>query len=83
MGMRTLDDLVEHSGMSKSYWYKRTASRSMFFTRFGGKIRFTEEQWAATLAAFAVGPKVVPTRDEVAARRAAAASKSSARRRTA
>lgn len=81
--MRTLDDLVEHTGMSKSYWYKRTSGRGMYFTKFGREIRFTDEQWEATLAAFAVGPKKVPTRDEIAAKRAAAVLRSPARRRTA
>lgn len=70
--MKTLADLAEHSGMSKSFWYKQSASGRIFCSKIGKQIRFTDEQWDKTLALFAIGPKSVPTRDELAARRAAA-----------
>lgn len=69
--MRTLEDLAAHTGQSLSYWYKQSAKRRFPCSRFGGHVRFTPEQWAATLALYEDRPKVVPTRDEVAAKRAA------------
>lgn len=74
--MRTLDDLAEHTGMSKSYWYRRSAKRGLICTRFGNEIRFTDEQWAETLALYASTPKQTPTRDELAARRQAVGNRS-------
>ena len=66
---RTLADLAKHTGMSKSYWYKQSAKRKLTCTRFGNRIRFTDEQWNATLASYGLSPKRVPTRDEVASAR--------------
>ena len=79
--MRTLDDLVKHTGMSKSFWYKQSSRQKIVCSKFGSEIRFTPEQWDATLALFEQRPKVVPTRDQVAAKRAEAARRSPARGR--
>jgi excisionase family DNA binding protein len=65
----TLDDLAKRTGMSAKYWERKVSARVIPFTKFGRYIRFTEEQIDQIIAASGEEPKVIPTRDEVSARR--------------
>ncbi len=67
--LKTKKDLAEITGMSVDYWDDQCAKRLVPFTRLGRKIFFTDEQIARIIAAGAVEPKQVPTRDEVARQR--------------
>lgn len=67
--LKTKKDLAEITGMSVDFWDDQCAARRIPFTKFGRVIKFTDEQIAAIVAMYAVEPKTVPTRDEIAARR--------------
>lgn len=62
--------LAELTGMSVDFWDDQCSKGRVPFTRFGRVIRFTDAQIEQIIAARAVAPKSVPTRDEVGARRA-------------
>ena len=64
-----IEDLAARTGMSVKYWQRKVSARAIPCTMFGRAVRFTEDQLAQIVGSFAVGPKVIPTRDEVSARR--------------
>lgn len=64
-----IEDLAERTDMSVKYWERQVSARAIPFTKFGRAVRFTEDQIGQIIAAAAEGPKTIPMRDEVSARR--------------
>lgn len=79
----TFADLARLWGTGEDWIRRGVSARRFPFTHAGREIRFTRDQAAAILAARAVEPAHVPTRDQVAATRARAARPTRTRRKAA